>query len=331
MVRALALYSGGLDSMLSIKVILQQGIEVTAIRFITPFNTKLESFELADTSLLALGELNFNIKNYPINEKFLEILKKPKFGYGKNMNPCVDCKILMFKEAKRIMVEDDYDFIITGEVLWQRPMSQRRDILSVIDREASVQGYVVRPLSAKLLNPSIAEQSGMIDRQKLFDFSGRSRKPQMKLAKELELNNYVQPAGGCLLTDPLYSAKLKDLFLHTPNPSTIDIDLLRIGRHFRASNNLKIIVGRDKRDNDFIQSIAQPSDCILWVEGIGSSLTIIKGDPTETAIKIAASLCARHSDAKKKPEVEVSYKLSGNISTVKVFPAQDSMLASLRI
>lgn len=331
MAKALALFSGGLDSLLSIIVILKQDIKVTALRFLTPFNTKIFEHKEKKDYEYTIGNLRFEIKGYPIYEEFLEVLKKPKYGYGKNMNPCVDCKILMLKEAKRMMLEEGYDFIITGEVLFQRPMSQRRDILSVIDRDAKVQGYVIRPLSAKLLNPSIAEELGIIDREKLYNFSGRTRKPQMKLAKELGLKDYVQPAGGCLLTDPLYTAKLRDLFMYNPDPSIDDIMLLRVGRHFRVSSNLKIIVGRDERDNEFIKSIATPSDCILWVEGYGSPLTLIKGRATEKAIELAASLCARHSDAKKMPEIEVSYEISGNISKIKVSPAEDYMLTSFRV
>lgn len=330
MPKALALYSGGLDSTLSILAIQRQGIEVSGIRFLTPFNVKIKKQAQPIDKSPFNSNLDFVIRDYPIFERFIEILKKPKFGYGKNMNPCVDCKILMLKEAKRIMIEEGYDFIITGEVLWQRPMSQRKDILSVIDREASVQGLVVRPLSAKLFNPSIAEQSGIIDREGLFDFSGRSRKPQIKLAHEFGIKDYAQPASGCLLTDPLYSAKLKELLTHCPEPSISDINLLQLGRHFRLKN-AKIIVGRDGMDNEIIESISEPSDCLLWIEGYGSPLTIIRGEISNETIAAAASLCARHSDAKNLPLVEVSFNISGQVSIIKVKPASDDMLNSLRI
>ncbi len=330
MPKALALYSGGLDSTLSVLAIQRQGIEVSLVRFLTPFNVKIKKqAQPADKSHFN-SDLDFVIRDYPIFEKFIEILKKPIFGYGKNMNPCIDCKILMLKEAKNIMIEDGYDFIVTGEVLWQRPMSQRRDILSVIDREASVRGYVVRPLSAKLFNPSIAEQAGIIDRQRLYDFSGRSRKPQMKLAHEFGIKDYAQPASGCLLTDPLYSIKLRELLTHCPNPSINDINLLQLGRHFRFKN-AKIVVGRDEIDNEIIESICEPSDCLLWGEGYGSPLTIIRGEVSDETIRAAASLCARHSDAKKLPLVEVSFKIYEQVSIIKAKPASDEMLNSLRI
>ncbi len=334
MPKAIALYSGGLDSLLSILIIQRQGIEVSAIRFLTPFNTKIREKSSLSKKSPTNNSLNLIVQDYPIFEKFLEILKKPKFGYGKNMNPCVDCKILMLKEAKKIMIEGGYDFIITGEVLWQRPMSQRRDILSVIDKEASVRGHIVRPLSAKLFNPSYAEQNGIIDRQRLYNLSGRSRKPQMKLAEEFDIKEYPQPASGCLLTDPLYSLKLRELLINNPHPSINDINLLQLGRHFRCKET-KIIVGRDKIDNELIESLVEPGDVLLWVEDYGSPLTIIRGVISDEIIGYAASICARYSAAKKLSLVDVSVKIfSGNSSKdsiIKVKPASDDMLHSLQI
>lgn len=329
MPKALALYSGGLDSLLSILTVMRQGIDVTAFRFLTPFNVRLRS--PSDACAAKTHPAGFIIEDYPVFEKFLEILKNPRFGYGKNMNPCVDCKIFMLKEAKKIMSEEGYNFIITGEVLWQRPMSQRRDILSVIDREASVAGHVVRPLSAKLLRPSFAEQAGIIDRERLFSFSGRSRKPQMSLAKEMGITEYSQPAGGCFLTDPLYSIRLKDLLKHNPSPSLKDVNLLQLGRHFRISSTTKVIVGRDKIDNELIAKIASFDNCLLWVEGVGSSLTIITGDLSDQVIELAASLCARYSDAKNYNTVMVTVKLANKISIIPVNPAPENLIKSLRI
>lgn len=328
MSRALALYSGGLDSLLSILTIIRQGIEVTAVRFITPFNVRLRNSATVENKKT---NSTFIIKDYPIFEKFFEVLKNPRFGYGKNMNPCVDCKILMLKEAKRIMYEDGYDFIVTGEVLWQRPMSQRRDTLSIIDREAFVTGHVVRPLSAKLLKPSLAEQAGIIDRERLFGFSGRSRKPQTKLALEMGVTEYSQPAGGCLLTDPLYSTRLRDLIQHSHSLSIEDINLLQLGRHYRISSVAKAIVGRDKIDNELIIKFAKPDDCLLWVEGVGSSLAIIRGDISDKTVEVSAALCARHSDAKSQKKVMVTLSVSGNISVIASVPATESLLESLRI
>ncbi|MCX8031070.1 MAG: hypothetical protein N3A59_05785 [Thermodesulfovibrionales bacterium] len=329
MAKALALFSGGLDSLLSILVILKQDIEVTAVKFLTPFNSK--TIEQKRTEKINIGNFCFEILKYPIEEKFLEVLKKPKFGYGKNLNPCIDCKILMLKEAKNLMLEKNYDFIITGEVLWQRPMSQRKDTIFIIDREASVKGHIIRPLSAKLLPPSIPEEKGIVDREKLYDFLGRTRKPQMRLAKELGLNKYSQPAGGCLLTDPLYTARLKDLIHNKPDFTLKDIELLRLGRHFRVSKTTKIVVGRNIQENKLLQSFIEPSDYTLWVEGVGSPLTLIKGDTSEAIIRIAASICAKHSDAKENPEIEVTYSVSGKISTIKINPINNETMESYRI
>ncbi|MCX7914123.1 MAG: hypothetical protein N2511_06015 [Thermodesulfovibrionales bacterium] len=313
MSKAIALYSGGLDSTLAILTALKQGIEVKAVKFLTPFNENIKSRYFS----LEKGDydrnLNIELFTLPIDEQFIELIQRPKYGFGKNMNPCIDCKILMLKEAKKIMDNEGYDFIITGEVLQQRPMSQRRDILSLIDKEASVKGYVVRPLSAKLLKPTIPEESGKIDREKLFDFSGRSRKPQLKLAKDFGLKEYAQPAGGCLLTDPLYSQKLKDLLNFSPNGLSInDIKLLQVGRHFRVKD-CKIIVGRDRIDNHIIESLALPEDMILWVKDYNSPLTLIRClSITEEVLQVAASLCIRYSAAKKLSSATVVFKRKGS-------------------
>ncbi len=230
----------------------------------------------------------------------MEIVKKPKFGYGKNMNPCIDCRILMLKAAKDFMEKTEADFIISGEVLGQRPMSQRKNILYLIDKEAGVTDYVLRPLSAKLLKITIPEIKGIINREMLFDFRGRSRKPQMTLAKDFGLTDYPAPAGGCLLTEPHYAHRLKDLLTYQPDPDLDDLSLLRIGRHFRFSPSCKIIVGRNKIENEKIWSLSAKG-CLLKVEGYGSPTTLIVGEITDETLKVAASLCARYSDAKSFP------------------------------
>ena len=204
------------------------------------------------------------------------------------------------------------DFIITGEVIGQRPMSQKKDMLYHIDREAGVTDFVLRPLSAKLLKITAPEQRGLINRKMFYDFSGRSRKPQIALAREFGLEDYPLPAGGCLLTEPNYAYRLKDLMAFNSSPSMRDIDLLRIGRHFRFSPSCKIVIGRDKVENEIIESLAADTDCLLWVEGYGSPLTLVTAEITDEVLRIAASLCARYSDAKGLPSVNVSviYKRS---------------------
>ncbi|BCB95127.1 fibronectin-binding protein [Dissulfurispira thermophila] len=332
MPKAIALYSGGLDSTLAILVAKRQGIEVTAITCLTHFGCDISDKSSCSKNPFAASEkFGFEVKLCHLADKFIEIVKNPKFGHGRNMNPCIDCRILMLKEAKEFMRMTGAEFIITGEVLGQRPMSQRKDTFPRIDRESGLEGYVLRPLSAKLLKPTIPEQMGIVDREKLYDFHGRSRKQQMKLAEEFGLTEYPAPAGGCLLTDPIYAYRLKELLRHNPSPSLKDINLLRVGRHFRISNNCKIVVGRDENENNTIQSLVENTDYLLSVNGFGSPLTIICGDASDEAIKLAAAICARYSDAKKLPVVEVSVLGNGEEFKIQANPRVDNIVDSLRI
>ncbi len=336
MSKAIALYSGGLDSTLAILVAMRQGIEVTAITFLTHFGCDISDKSSCSKNPFAASEkFGFNVKLCHLSDKFIEIVKNPKFGHGKNMNPCIDCRILMLKEAKEFMKMVGADFIITGEVLYQRPMSQRRDTFPKIDRESGLGGYVLRPLSARLLKPTIPEQMGIVNRELLCNFHGRSRKPQMALAKEMELTEYPAPAGGCLLTDPIYSHRLKELLVHNSLPSAKDINLLRAGRHFRISKDCKIVVGRDENDNTAIQSLADADNYLLHVDGYGSPLTIVcanaDGDPTDEDLKLAASICARYSDAKRLPVVEVTVVGKGSEFKIQTTPATNGILDSFRI
>ncbi|HLA50497.1 MAG TPA: tRNA 4-thiouridine(8) synthase ThiI, partial [Thermodesulfovibrionia bacterium] len=249
----------------------------------------------------------------------------------KNMNPCIDCRILMLKEAREFMNLTRADFIITGEVLGQRPMSQRKNTFPLIDKEAIVKGYLLRPLSAKLFDVTIPEQMGIVNRNMLYDFSGRSRKPQMALAKEFGLTDYPTPAGGCLLTEPNYAFRLKELLAYNKDPEFKDINLLRIGRHFRFSPECKIIVGRNKEENDVLISLSDSRDHILKVEGYGSPITLIAGKATDKALTLAASLCARYSDAKHLPEVNVTVSMKEEKYYLKVQPARSEIVELLRI
>jgi tRNA(Ile)-lysidine synthase TilS/MesJ len=332
MSKAIALFSGGLDSTLAILVMLKQGIDVTAITFLNHFGCEIgDRSSCSKDPFAASVKFGFQVKMSHLSDKFIDIVKNPKFGHGRNMNPCVDCRILMLKEAKNFMQIIGADFLITGEVLGQRPMSQRRDTFPVIDREADVKGYVLRPLTAKLMKPTIPEEMGIVNRDLLHDFSGRSRKPQMALAKELGLTEYPAPAGGCLLTEPNYSYRLRELLDHCPDPDHKDINLLRVGRHFRYSSDCKIIVGRNKDENEIILSTAADNDCTMHVPGFGSPVTYVTGNPTEEAMVTAASLCARYSAARNISKVEVSVSIKGQKSALKVRPADDYVIDKYRI
>lgn len=332
MAKAIALLSGGLDSTLAILVMLRQGVNITAVTFLTHFGCDIsDSSSCSRNPFPAAEKFGFAVKLCHLADKFIEVVKKPAFGHGKNMNPCIDCRILMLREAKDLMEITGADFIVTGEVIGQRPMSQRRDTLNVIDREAGLKGYVLRPLSAKLLPQTGPEKEGLVDRELLFNFTGRSRKPQMALAKELGLTDYPAPAGGCLLTEPNYSYRLRELLTFACSPSHKDLNLLRLGRHFRLSHTCKAIVGRNEKENGLIEAFAGEEDYILRVEDVGSPSVLLSGEGAEDFVTLAASLCARYSDAKHLPEVEVTVIRGGDSAKVTVAPAGKDLIEANRI
>ena len=241
-VRALGLCSGGLDSILAGLVLRQQGIAVEWVTFETPFFSAGKAREAARITGIPL-------RVERITEIYLPMLRNPAIGYGKNMNPCMDCHTLMFRLAGQRMRSEGIDFLFSGEVLGQRPMSQSKTSLRYVEKHSGFEGYILRPLSAKRLPVTIPEASGLVDRERLLDLSGRSRKPQIALAKAFGVTEYPAPAGGCLLTDPNYSRRLKDLFDHQVEVREAELELLKYGRHFRLSDDAKIVVGRTKGEN----------------------------------------------------------------------------------
>jgi len=330
--RAVALYSGGLDSTLAILIMMRQGIEVKAVTFLNHFGCDTsDRSSCSKNPFTAAQQFGFEVKLCHLSEKFINIVKNPKFGHGKNMNPCMDCKILMLKEAKVFMEMVGAEFIITGEVLGQRPMSQRRDALDIIDRETGLRGYILRPLTAKLLKPTIPEQKGIVNRELLYGFGGRTRKPQMALAAEFGLKDYPAPAGGCLLTEPNYSYRLSELLSHDKDPRIEDLNLLRIGRHFRLSDTCKVIVGRDESENNALFSILNDKGTFMSVEDHASPITVIRGQANEEIIRTAAALCARYSDGKNLPEVTVRVWHGDHVSTITSQPADKEIIDRYRI
>ena len=301
-VKALGLLSGGLDSTLAVKLMLEQGVDVIAINFVTPFclcrKGGCGATEAAKT-------FNIPLKTVSAGTDYLRMVRTPKYGYGKNLNPCVDCRIFMLKKAKKYAKEVGSKFIFTGEVLGQRPMSQHRIALNLIEREAGLRGKIVRPLSGLLLPETEAESKGLIDKQALRDISGRSRKKQIEMTKEFNFVNYPCAGGGCLLTDREFAKKLRDLFQHKKRIAVKEVNLLKVGRHFRIGE-CKIIVGRNEAENAILMRTKQKTDYCFEVAGCGSPITILKGPKTRSAIEKAAGLTAFYSD-KKSGEVEVSF------------------------
>lgn len=330
--RAIALLSGGLDSTLAILVMLRQNIKVTAITFLNHFGCDItDKSSCSNDSTSLAHRFGFELKLSHLGEKFIEIVKNPSHGHGKNMNPCIDCRILMLKEAKTMMEITDADFVITGEVLGQRPMSQRRDTLNLIAKKSGLKGLLLRPLSAKLLPLTYPEMKGIVDREKLHSISGRSRKAQIALAREFGLDDYPNPAAGCLLTDPIYSRRLKDLLKYNPDPDFDDLNLLKIGRHFRMSETCKIIVGRNERENLKIKKMKSDRSLLLDVKETGSPLVLIKGENAERFIDMGASLCARYSDLKNSSEVSVSVTGGQGEGLIRIKPAGQDIIEKYKI
>jgi len=328
-IKAVALFSGGLDSILAIKLIQEQNIEVKGINFKTPF------FSVQDTFLIA-KDLDIDLKVLDITEEILEILKVPKYGFGKNMNPCIDCHALMLKKAGEYMNDIGASFILSGEVLGERPMSQNRNSLRIVEKESGFEGKILRPLSALLLPITIPEKEGLIDRSKLLNISGRSRKNQMEIAAKMNLQNYPSPAGGCKLTDPGFSKRLKDLF-NQENFSLEEIELLKLGRHFRLKKDVKLIVGRNKEENEQIINFFCEGDFLFKAKDLKGPIALIKKGPIidEILIRKACQIIARYCDSNggENEEVYINYNTRFNAltETKKVKPLKEKDLELLRV
>jgi len=328
--KALVLLSGGLDSTLTVPIMLQQGIELEAINFITPFCTCTKTKGCRSEAKRVSQELGIPLKVFNISKEYIAILKNPKYGYGSGMNPCIDCRIFMFKKAKAYMEEAKADFIVTGEVLGQRPMSQHRSAMKIIEKESGLEGLVLRPLSAKLFEPTIPEERGWVNREQLLSIYGRSRKPQMALAKDLHINEYPCAAGGCLLTDPQFAKRMKDLLTYTKNPTLNDIHLLKLGRHFRLSEELKIIVGRNEEENKRLSILMSAPDIKIMVVNGKGALVICRGGVNRDLLLKAASITAKYSDDKGESGIRI-IDSSGEEEVLKVAPIDEAELGKLRI
>ncbi|MDI6605804.1 MAG: tRNA 4-thiouridine(8) synthase ThiI [Candidatus Omnitrophota bacterium] len=309
--KALALISGGLDSRLAAKLVKMQGIDVIPLTFRIPFSPKVKKGSPApdDKDTLIRRDLGCELTNISLGEDFLEVVKKPRHGYGANLNPCIDCKILMLRKAAELMQETAAKFIITGEVLGQRPMSQHKHALATIEKEAGLEGLVLRPLSAKLLTETIPEKEGWVNREKLMGFCTRSRQAQIELAKELGIEDYPNPAGGCLLTDPEFGKKLKDLI----NFGELDLDnieLLKSGRYFRVSAHAKLIVGRNEAENNRLASLAKEGDYLFYPgQDLAGPTSLGRGSFDQELIKLCCAITSSYCDLNGIPEAEIFYKI----------------------
>lgn len=324
--KALALFSGGLDSTLAVRLILNQDIDVIAVNFVTAFSScSKDGWGVAD----AAKQLGVPLKVLELGNDYLKLVREPKHGYGKNMNPCVDCRIFILKKAKKYAKEIGADFIFTGEVLDERPMSQHFSALKMVEEESGLKGKILRPLSARLLPETVIEKKGLVNREKLLGIRGRSRKPQLKLAEEFKIEKYPSPAGGCLLTCREYANKLRDLFKHKKRCSMADVSLLKVGRHFRFGKN-KIIVGRNEAENAVLTEKKAWSDYYFEVPDIGSPVAVLQGAKTKNAIRKAAALTAFYSDA-KSDKVRVNFGRESLSKCIIVSVPTEAEVKSLRV
>jgi len=304
--RAISLISGGLDSAVATKLIIEQGIEVIGLHFSSIFASKRDK-QRGHRALSTARELGIEIITKHKGDDYIEIIKNPRYGYGKNMNPCIDCRIYMLRLTKDLLAELDASFVVTGEVLGQRPMSQRRNAIELIEKRSELNGLIVRPLSAKHFPPTIPEQEGIIDREKLFDISGRGRQGQYGLVETYKLTEFDLPGGGCLLTDPIFSMKLKDLMATDKTYTTKDIELLTMGRHFRLSPSAKLVVARNERENEQLGMLREKPYVTLDPVDFKGPRGILKADaPDEEVYLMSARILAHYGrDVPQTATVEI--------------------------
>ncbi|MFZ5563696.1 MAG: tRNA 4-thiouridine(8) synthase ThiI [Thermodesulfobacteriota bacterium] len=324
-VRALGLCSGGLDSMLAALVLRDQGIDVNWVCFETPFFTAVKAARAA-------AALNIPLTVRNITAEYIPMLKNPPCGYGQHMNPCLDCHALMFRIAGSIMKEKEYDFLFSGEVAGQRPMSQTKPSLRYVEKHSGFDGYIVRPLSALLLPETLPEQRGLVDRSRLLGLSGRSRKPQIALARQYGITDYPAPAGGCLLTDTNFSQRLKDLFAHSPSPAENEYLLLQYGRHFRLSPTAKLIVGRTQRENQELADLAGAIGAtVLKATLFPGPTALLVGEANQGALMLAAGICVGYSKAPDDKPVTVTAVTGDHRQSIAMMAVPPDKVAHLLI
>ncbi len=338
--KGIGLLSGGLDSALASLVVRDAGADVECLHFFTGFcvtghNSRVGRRDrpIANHALKVAAEMGIPVELVDIAEDYLPVVLKPKFGYGKNMNPCVDCRIFMLARAKEYMEKVDADFVFTGEVIGQRPKSQMKSALRLVEKEVGLEGRLLRPLSAKLLPPTRVEEEGLIDRTQLHDISGRSRKQQLALARRYGLKGFMQPAGGCcFLTDKAYSNKLKDIIEYDGADSlhAEDIFVLGVGRHFRLSPRTKFVVGRNEVENNFLGHYRRDHWSVS-VSGFAGPIAIVMGDLLEADLPTIAAVVARYSDGKREPVVEVNFARGEERHMVMAAPAADEVVERHRV
>jgi tRNA-uridine 2-sulfurtransferase len=338
--KAVALISGGLDSMLAAKIVLEQGVHVEGLNFFTGFcveghthaiRQKDKTKSKRNNALWVAEQLGIKLHIVDVVEEYKKVVINPKHGYGAHLNPCLDCKIFMVRHAKAWLDENGFDFIITGEVVGQRPKSQRKYAMPIVAKESGATDRLLRPLSAKNLPPTLPELEGWIDREKLLGFNGRGRKPQFQLAEKYQIRDFAQPAGGCcFLTDKCYSEKLRDLWQYR-GEKTYEIDdvmLLKVGRHLRPRASFKMIIGREEGENNFLEGYRKQFIHLRTISHVGP-LVLLDGQPSSEDIKLAAAITARFSGGRDDDKVVIQVEhLNGSVLILNVKPLLESEVLS---
>lgn len=324
MTRALAMVSGGLDSILAAKVIKEQGIEVIGICFRSYFFNEENARRMCKQIDMPLEVVDFSDEHF-------EMVKNPKHGRGKNMNPCIDCHAMMMRYSGELLKKFDADFIITGEVLNQRPMSQNRQALNTVKKESGFSDKILRPLCALNLDPTEMELNGLVDRERLLKISGRSRKVQMELAEKWNIVDYPSPAGGCKLTEPGYAIRLSDLLDNQKDVDKDEIEILKYGRHMRISPNNKAIIARSGDEWNKILKFKEDSDVLVTPRNSTGAPVILRGEFNEEDLEVAARICGRYCKEKENEAVEINYERNGEIKTITITPFKDADLKEYMI
>ncbi len=324
-IHAIALMSGGLDSTLAAKMVLDQGVRVTGLHLASPFGCLNDVRKNAETIGVPLI-----IKDK--GEAYLDLVKSPKYGYGKNMNPCVDCRVFMFQLGEKILEEEKAQFLITGEVLGQRPMSQTRSSINIIDSDSQMEGRVLRPLCAQLFKPTLAEQEGWVDRSQFMRINGRGRKEQIALAEKWGIGNFEAPGGGCLLTEAHFSDRLRDFFRHDDKTARLERSaLLRYGRHYRLSEKVRLIVGRNEEENRVLEaSWEKVQGSFFKPKSFGGAVAVAFGDLGIEERTLVGRMLVRYGKGGDGGTVEL--RSQEGVSTFEVAgPIEEAKLIEMRI
>ncbi|MBI4793997.1 MAG: thiamine biosynthesis protein [Deltaproteobacteria bacterium] len=330
---AIALFSGGLDSILACRVVAAQGVKVKAIKFVTPFfdYDLLSTEEQYRKKIRDKYDIDVEVKD--ITDPYLRMLYDPPHGFGKHFNPCIDCKILMIREAKKLMTACHGSFLLTGEVIGQRPMSQRKDTLRIIERDSGTDSLLLRPLCAGSLKPTAAELSGLIDREKLPHFNGRGRSGQIKLAGEFGITDFPSPAGGCVLTDRNLAKRIRMHYNETTEINREDIRFLLVGRQFRLPHGGWLAIGRDEKENDAVMGIRQPGDLILRADDRPGPTALLRHCRNQEDVSLSAALVARYCKKNSGAPLQTMVTVTDDRaeSLLSAAPVSEEQLAGLQI